>query len=40
MLSDLLTTIRAFLFDRPTPGGCDEWGCGGNHNETMLFDIA
>ncbi|MEK6253046.1 MAG: hypothetical protein AABM43_14195 [Actinomycetota bacterium] len=19
----------------PVPGGCDEWGCGSNHNEVM-----
>ena len=25
---------------RPFPGGggCDEWYCGGNHNETMVLD--
>ena len=20
------------------PGGCDEWGCGANHNETLVRD--
>ena len=23
---------------RPLPGGCDEFGCGTNHNETMVLD--
>jgi len=36
--SDWLADIQAF-FSKPTSGGCDEWGCGTNHNETMLFSI-
>ena len=37
-VSDLLASIQAF-FGRPTSGGggCDDWGCGTNHNETMLI---
>ena len=31
-----VTSVQAFFFSRPTPGGCDEFGCGMNHNETML----
>ena len=40
-VSDLLASIQAF-FGRPTSGGggCDDWECGGNHNETMLLDVA
>jgi len=37
-LSDLLADFQAF-FSKPTSGGCDEWGCGTNHNETMLCSI-
>jgi hypothetical protein len=25
---------------RPLPGGCDEFGCGTNHNETLVRDAA
>ena len=40
-VSDLLASIQAF-FGRPTSGGggCDDWECGSNHNETMLLDVA
>jgi hypothetical protein len=27
-------------FSRDSPVGCDEWGCGGNHNETLVRDAA
>jgi hypothetical protein len=23
---------------RLLPGGCDDWECGSNHNETLVFD--
>jgi hypothetical protein len=23
---------------RPMSGGCEEWGCGMNHNETLVLD--
>ena len=23
---------------RPLPGGCEEFGCGSNHNETLVRD--
>jgi hypothetical protein len=26
------------ISSRPLPGGCDEWGCGTNHNETLVRD--
>ncbi len=37
-VSDLLASLQTF-FGRPTSGGagCDDWGCGTNHNETMLI---
>jgi len=40
-VSDLLASIQA-CFGEPTSGGgvCDDWGCGSNHNETMLVDSA
>ena len=40
-VSDLLASIQAF-FGKPTAGGggCDEWTCGCNHNETMLVNAA
>ena len=25
---------------RPGGGGCDDWGCGSNHNETLVRDTA
>jgi hypothetical protein len=25
---------------RPLPGWCEEWGCGMNHNETLMRDAA
>lgn len=34
--TDLLTSIQAFFVSKTTWGGCDEFGCGSNHNETML----
>ncbi len=46
--SQLLTSLRVFVFTRfssyapggGAPGGCDDWGCGANHNETMVSDAA
>ena len=38
--SQLLMSLRGFFFSRPSPGGCDEWGCGSNHNETLVRDSA
>ncbi len=43
--SQFLTNVQVFIFNRFSsyapgrglPGGCDDdWGCGTNHNETML----
>ena len=28
------------ISSRPLPGGCDDWGCGTNHNETLVRDAA
>ena len=36
--SQLLMSLRGFFFSRPSPGGCDDWGCGMNHNEIMVSD--
>jgi hypothetical protein len=33
-----LTSLQAFFFSKPVPGGCDDWGCGMNHNETLVCD--
>lgn len=46
--SEGLTSPQAFVFSRflsyapgvGRPGGCDDWGCGGNHNETFVEDAA
>jgi hypothetical protein len=37
-LSQWLTSLEAFFFNKHVPGGCDEWGCGTNHNETMVSE--
>ncbi|MCM3906056.1 MAG: hypothetical protein ND866_30600 [Pyrinomonadaceae bacterium] len=44
--SQFLTNVQVFIFNKfssyaPGAGvrdGCEEFGCGGNHNETMLSD--
>jgi hypothetical protein len=38
-----LARVQAFIFarfttDAPVRGGCDDWGCGMNHNETLVRD--
>ncbi len=43
--SQWLTSVQAFVFTKfsmyaPVRGGCDEWGCGSNHNETLVRDAA
>lgn len=35
-LTEFLASIRALFVSKPTSGGCEEFGCGMNHNETML----
>ncbi len=45
-LSQWLTSVQVFIFSRflsyapgrGLPGGCEEFGCGSNHNETMVSD--
>ena len=42
-LSRWLTSIQAFIFTdfstyAPRPVLCEDWGCGMNHNETMVSD--
>ena len=37
MWDEWLKNFAAFFSTKPTPGGCDDWGCGTNHNETMLI---
>lgn len=34
------TETRTTSSNARLPGGCDEWGCGMNHNETMVRDAA
>ena len=41
-----LTSLQLFVFDRVSSyasrgiGGCEEFGCGGNHSETFVQDLA
>jgi len=44
-LSQWLTNVQAYVFASftsyaPVRGGCDDWGCGMNHNETLVRDAA
>ena len=44
--SQWLTSLQVFVFTRFSSyapgggGGCEEWGCGANHNETLVRDPA
>ena len=40
-----LTSVHSFVIERfstyaPRPVLCEDWGCGTNHNETMVSDAA
>ena len=44
-LSQWLTSVQAFVFARSLTYGssgirCEDWGCGTNHNETLVSDAA